>query len=61
MFGMGKIIRFGWEVSLMKMQHWVCTYCGKRTVTSRRPLPGVCVKKGKNREGMTKPHSWVKE
>ena len=48
------------EVSLMKMQHWVCTYCGRRLTTSGRPLPGICVKKGKNRAGMPKPHSWVK-
>ena len=48
------------EVSLMKMQHWVCTYCGRRLTTSGRPLPGICVKKCKNRAGMPKPHSWVK-
>lgn len=40
-----------------------CTYCGKTTPprlsTQGRPEPGVCTRKGKTKDGQTKPHSWV--
>ena len=41
---------------------WICTYCGIRTmsVKGRRPVPGVCIKKGKTKDGRTKPHSWTR-
>ena len=41
---------------------YMCSYCGSRTVrsaTSGRPVPGVCNKKGKTKDGRTKPHTWV--
>lgn len=44
----------------LKMQHWMCTYCGRTLSTSGRPMPGNCLKKGKNRAGFYKPHSWRK-
>jgi hypothetical protein len=44
----------------MGLQQWQCTYCGQRQGNATRPQPGICVKKGKTRDGKTKPHSWVK-
>jgi len=35
---------------------YMCSYCGRKTtmsISSGRPMPGVCSKKGKD-----KPHSW---
>jgi len=46
----------------MAMVKWQCTYCGNQTTQSEgiRPQPGTCMKKGKTREGKSKPHTWVK-
>ena len=41
---------------------YMCRYCGLKTtrgVVMGRPMPGNCPKKGKTRDGKTKPHSWV--
>lgn len=43
------------------IQKWMCTYCGTRTSSSRRPLPGNCPRKEKTKDGKMKPHSWVKD
>lgn len=47
-----------------KVNHiaYICSYCGARQVrsaTSGRPSPGTCARKGKTRDGRSKPHSWV--
>lgn len=41
---------------------YICSYCGARQVKSTgsgRPAPGTCARKGKTRDGRTKPHTWV--
>ena len=45
-----------------KSVEYMCSYCGIKTTRSAisgRPSPGECSKKGKTREGKSKPHSWV--
>lgn len=47
----------------MKIIEYKCSWCGAtatRAITSGRPAPGSCLRKGKTKEGMTKPHTWVK-
>lgn len=41
---------------------WQCTYCGMIVNRQKgiRPQPGTCSRKGKTKDGRTKPHSWVK-
>ena len=42
---------------------WVCKYCGTgttRTVTMGKPRPGNCSSRGKDKNGKTQPHMWVK-
>jgi len=41
---------------------WQCTYCGASSTTPKgqRPQPGSCSRKGKTKDGKTKPHSWVR-
>lgn len=41
---------------------YMCSYCGtriSRSANSGRPAPGICIKKGKTKDGKSKPHSWV--
>lgn len=48
---------------MAKFYEFQCSYCGLREtrgVTSGRPAPGVCYRKGKTKDGRTKPHSWVR-
>lgn len=48
----------------VELQRWVCSYCGRRLTVNKkcgRPSPGICTKKGKNKVGIPKPHSWVKD
>lgn len=45
-----------------KHVEYICSYCGKRvtrTTTMGRPEPGICSRKGKTKDGRTKPHTWV--
>ena len=43
-----------------KKTEYICSYCGKKEVKSiGRPAPGNCPRKVKNRDGSSKPHSWV--
>lgn len=45
------------------MIEYMCSYCGRKerkTVNSVKPQPGTCTKKGKTRDGRTRPHTWVK-
>ena len=45
------------------MMEYMCSYCGRKerkTVNSGKPQPGTCTKKGKTRDGRTRPHTWVK-
>lgn len=39
-----------------------CSYCGanqSRSATAGRPDPGNCPRKPKDKNGRSKPHSWV--
>lgn len=41
---------------------YMCSYCGikqTKAANAGRPMPGTCSKKGKTRDGKSKPHSWV--
>lgn len=45
-----------------KRIQYMCRYCGRKetlNVKSGRPMPGVCPRKGKTRDGRTQPHTWV--
>lgn len=45
-----------------KQVQYKCSYCGAmttRSATAGRPDPGTCPRKGKTKDGRTKPHSWV--
>jgi len=44
------------------MVRWQCSYCGITSTQSPgvRPPPGTCTKKGKTKDGKTKPHTWKK-
>ena len=45
-----------------KFVEYKCSYCGAtitRATNAGRPMPGVCTRKGKTRDGRTKPHTWV--
>ncbi len=45
-----------------KFVEYKCSYCGAtitRATNAGRPMPGVCPRKGKTRDGRTKPHTWV--
>lgn len=46
-------------MALVKFQ---CSYCGmtRTVVKGCRPEPGSCPKKGKTKDGKTKPHSYKK-
>lgn len=47
----------------MKMIEYKCSYCGDtaiRSITAGKPNPGTCFRKGKTKDGRTKPHTWVK-
>lgn len=51
------------DKTMSEVQHWICSYCGRRTITYSkeiRPDPNICHKKGKTKDGRTKPHSWVR-
>lgn len=41
---------------------YMCSFCGLKTSmlsSQGRPQPGSCSKKGKTKDGKSKPHSWV--
>lgn len=45
-----------------KKVEYMCTWCGKKetkSATSGKPLPGICLRKGKTSDGKGKPHTWV--
>ena len=45
-----------------KFVEYKCSYCGAtitRATNAGRPMPGVCPRKGKTRDGRTKPHTRV--
>jgi len=45
-----------------KQVEYKCSYCGKtvkKYQSTGRPEPGTCPRKGKTKDGRTKPHSWV--
>lgn len=47
----------------MKFIEYKCSWCGctaTRSQSAGRPSPGVCPRKGKTKEGLSKPHTWVK-
>ena len=53
----------GGITKMAKFYEFQCSYCGMRvtrSITAGRPTPGTCPRKGKTRDGRTKPHSWVK-
>lgn len=42
------------------MKEYMCSWCGKRVASAiGRPSPGTCPRKGKTKDGRTKPHTWV--
>ena len=48
---------------MAKIIEYMCSYSGctaTRSASAGRPNPGVCLRKGKTRDGRTKPHTWVK-
>ncbi len=48
---------------MAKFYEYQCSYCGSkviRSVNAGRPSPGTCLRKGKTKDGRTKPHTWVK-
>lgn len=49
-------------MATVKHVEYICSYCGKRVTrlsSLPKPLPGVCTAKGKNRSGLSRPHSWI--
>ena len=48
---------------MAKFIEYKCSYCGNtstRSATAGKPSPGTCIRKGKTKDGRTKPHTWVK-
>ena len=39
---------------------YICTWCGRKIVSYGRPAPGNCPRKGKDSNGKSKPHTWVR-
>lgn len=48
-------------MATIKRVEYMCSYCGiKKISTIGRPQPGICTRKGKTKDGRTKPHTWVR-